>query len=169
MTAQCSTSGPYLLIAGAITIGLLSLLLYPMKQSRLQNNSNETSTSDSSKNSMTLVNIIVAFVWIIIVIPSIIGAVITLYEVPCYHTRWREKQCVITSINKEPCLTVLLQSGFYYTYSMRPKACNSPDSIRCGYDDSNGRTDCETSGDYQVGDERECWVWYEDNNGLYVY
>ena len=58
---------------------------------------------------------------------------------------------------------MLFEDGHHYEYTLRPKACDNPDKERCVYDDSNGRTDCETFGDYAVGDERECWIFYQDN------
>ena len=79
-------------------------------------------------------------------------------SIPNEPTGWRSELCQIIEINKTECRSSILQTpGHWYQYTLKSNNC--PD-LECIYDDSDGQTDCESSVDYQIGDARDCWVYY---------
>eukprot|EP01083_Nonionella_stella_P200369 733827_1 len=76
---------------------------------------------------------------------------------------YKKGECEVSSIKKDEC--GFWGWGDYYEYTLTP-ICDSDSNTspsQCIYDDSNGKTDCEAWGDYDVNDKRSCWIKYIDN------
>ena len=164
LSAECVYEGPYCLIAGALLCGLVVLLLYPIQQANT-NKYAQTNSSETERIYKTnkCTHIIVGCIWIFIVLPSIITAIILLTSYPCFTTNWRKKKCIVKDINATECSSFFGGDGYYYQYVLEAKSCNNDNSGQCVYDDSNIFTDCEQSRDYSIGDSIPCWVYYDEN------
>ena len=79
---------------------------------------------------------------------------------PTFAPEWRAENCIVDRyIDAGNCGP--LNAGDYWEYPLRPQNCNVA-SAECIYDDSNGKTDCEYTRDYDGGEVRPCWVLYVD-------
>ena len=117
LTAQCAYEGPYFLIAGALLCGLVVFLLYPIRQTNT-NKYTRTNSSETERIYKTnkCTHIIVGCIWIFIVLPSIITAIILLTSYPCFTTNWRRKKCIVKDINAIECSSFFGGDGYYYLY-----------------------------------------------------
>ena len=77
---------------------------------------------------------------------------------PTVNPEWKAETCQVVDINETSCGS----GGSYYQYTLKSDACETATSTQCIYDDSDGFTDCEFSSSYTIGDYRECWVYYEN-------
>eukprot|EP01084_Bolivina_argentea_P066821 121838_1 len=97
-----------------------------------------------------------SFGWI-----TVIGCIISTIEVSSQSITYKKGECEVSRIKKDKC--GWFGWGNYYQYTLTPICDTYSSSSQCIYDDSNGKTDCEAWGDYDVNDKRSCWIKYIDN------
>eukprot|EP01084_Bolivina_argentea_P141362 248409_1 len=109
-------------------------------------------------------SVIWIFSWIIIIVG--VASIYAFYYPTVDVHKYEAGSCTVIAIETQDCSTWFGVSGKYYVYTMVghfKHGCTEENSGLCIYDDSNGYVDCEMWGDYEIGDQRQCYIKYTND------